>query len=84
MIDIVESVIKACPVTLGDHYFIPNPAVNGTGITPVFDFRTGAKKGDPSGFAALKRVGVSSFLELRNPSAQIDDGVGTCTGHTLS
>ncbi|KAJ1300388.1 hypothetical protein OPQ81_005207 [Rhizoctonia solani] len=53
----IETVLKCSPVTLGDHYFIPNPAVNGTGLTPVFDFRAGVKKGDPSGFVAVKKLG---------------------------
>lgn len=57
LISKVESVLKASPVTLGDHYFIPNPAVNGTGLTPVFDFRAGVKKGDTSGFVAVKKLG---------------------------
>ncbi|CAE6415038.1 unnamed protein product [Rhizoctonia solani] len=53
----IETILKPCPVILGDHYFIPNPAVNGTGLTPVFDFRAGVKKGDPAGFAAVKKLG---------------------------
>ncbi|KAH7335752.1 hypothetical protein B0J17DRAFT_719373 [Rhizoctonia solani] len=53
----METIIKPCPLTLGDHYFIPNPAVNGTGLTPVFDFRAGVLKGDPTGFVAVKRLG---------------------------
>lgn len=54
-----ESVTKSTPLALGDHYFIPNPAVGGTGLTPVFDFRAGVKKGDANGFAAVKKIGVS-------------------------
>ncbi|CAE6439288.1 unnamed protein product [Rhizoctonia solani] len=57
LISKIETILKPCPVTLGDHYFIPNPAVNGTGLTPVFDFRAGVKKGDPTGFVAVKKLG---------------------------
>ncbi|CAE6401873.1 hypothetical protein ACGC1H_000220 [Rhizoctonia solani] len=57
LISKIETILKHCPVTLGDHYFIPNPAVNGTGLTPVFDFRAGVKKGDSMGFAAVKKIG---------------------------
>ncbi|CAE6450942.1 unnamed protein product [Rhizoctonia solani] len=56
----IETVLKSLPLTplvLGDHYFIPNPAVNGTGLTPVFDFRAGVKKGDSTGFVAVKKLG---------------------------
>ncbi|KAF8724693.1 hypothetical protein RHS02_08528, partial [Rhizoctonia solani] len=56
----IETVLKAVPLTalvLGDHYFIPNPTTNGTGLTPVFDFRAGVKKEDTSGFVAVKKLG---------------------------
>ncbi|KAG9124061.1 hypothetical protein FRC07_012999 [Ceratobasidium sp. 392] len=48
-------ILNRPPVKLGDHYFVPNPAVGGTGINPDFDFRDGVKKGDPTGFAVLKK-----------------------------
>ncbi|KAF8599521.1 hypothetical protein BDV93DRAFT_609239 [Ceratobasidium sp. AG-I] len=57
LISKIESVLKFTPLTLGDHYFIPNPAVGGTGLTPDFDFRAGVKKGDVNGFAAVKKLG---------------------------
>ncbi|CAE6436856.1 unnamed protein product [Rhizoctonia solani] len=56
----IETVLNSLPLTplmLGDHYFIPNPAVNGTSLTPVFDFRAGVKKGDSNGFVAVKKLG---------------------------
>jgi hypothetical protein len=54
-------VLKGCTALLGDHYFIKNPVAGSTGITPVFDFRTGAKKGDSSGFVDAKKIGVSTI-----------------------
>ncbi|KAG8742677.1 hypothetical protein FRC10_001033 [Ceratobasidium sp. 414] len=56
----IESLIKSTPLALGDHYFIPNPAVNGTGLSPEFDFRAGVKKGDPTGFAVVKKIANSA------------------------
>ncbi|KAG9092172.1 hypothetical protein FS749_015951 [Ceratobasidium sp. UAMH 11750] len=71
----IESLIKSTPLTLGDHYFIPNPAPNATGLSPEFDFRAGVKKGDPTGFVVVKRIASSpspagptnvDFLVLQN------------------
>jgi len=42
---------------LGQHYFINNPIANGTGTSPVFDFRSGSQKGDPNAFVTLKKTG---------------------------
>lgn len=53
----IQTALKSESSVLGDHYFIPNPAVNGTGLTPVFDFRAGVKKGDPSGYISVKKLG---------------------------
>lgn len=85
LISKVESVLKTSPVTLGDHYFIPNPAVGGTGITPVFDFRTGAKKGDPNGFAALKKAGgIPSPAGPANVDWLMLQNIGGTIGGTLA
>lgn len=71
----IASLIKSKPITLGDHYFIPNPAPNATGLSPEFDFRAGVKKGDPTGFAVVKKIASSpspagaanvDFLALQN------------------
>ncbi|TDL23785.1 hypothetical protein BD410DRAFT_787066 [Rickenella mellea] len=55
----VDQLIKAfgtSKIVLGQHYFVTNP-VTGTGISPEFDFRTGAKKGDPNGFVIAAKSG---------------------------
>ncbi|KAG8702413.1 hypothetical protein FRC09_004745 [Ceratobasidium sp. 395] len=71
----MEDILGKLPITLGDHYFITNPAPNATGVSPEFDFRAGAKKGDPTAFAVMKRfAGAASpagptnvdFLSLQN------------------
>ena len=47
-------------IFMGDHYFVTNPTGAG-GISPEFDFRTGAKKGDPNGFVIVKKnLGVAA------------------------
>lgn len=48
----VQSLIDSLSMSsfvLGQHFFIKNP-VTGTGISPVFDFRTGRSQGDSQGF----------------------------------
>jgi len=40
---------------MGNHYFQPSPS--GTGISPVWDFRAGAAKGNPNAFVLAAKVG---------------------------
>lgn len=79
----IESVLKSCPTTLGDHYFIA-PA-NSTALSPVFDFRAGALKGNANGFVTVKKLGNTAspggaanvdWLELAN--------LATATSGTLA
>ncbi|CAE6423378.1 unnamed protein product [Rhizoctonia solani] len=77
--------LVSSPVTLGDHYFIPNPAVNGTGLTPVFDFRAGVKKGDPNGFVAAKKFGgIPSPAGSSNVDWLMLQNIGGAVGGTLA
>jgi len=81
----IASVLKTTPLFLGDHYFIPNPAVGGTGLTPDFDFRAGVKKGDANGFAAVKKLGNTASPA---GSANVDwlalQNIGGTIGGTLA
>lgn len=81
----IATVLKASPLALGDHYFIQNPAVGGTGLTPDFDFRAGAKKGDANGFAAVKKLGNTASPA---GSANVDwlalQNIGGTIGGTLA
>ncbi|GAB1527602.1 hypothetical protein RhiTH_010778 [Rhizoctonia solani] len=84
----METVLKAVPLTplvLGDHYFIPNPTTNGTGLTPVFDFRAGIKKEDPSGFVAVKKLGnIPSPAGSSNVDWLMLQNLGGTVGGTLA
>ncbi|KAG9090838.1 hypothetical protein FS749_000256 [Ceratobasidium sp. UAMH 11750] len=84
----LESLIKSTPLTLGYHYFIPNPAPNAAGLSPEFDFRAGVKKGDPTGFVVAKKIASSpspagptnvDFLVLQN----IGGGIGGSLANTV-
>lgn len=66
----LESVLGSTPVLLGNHYFITNPAVGGTGFSPTFDFRAGVEQGVASAYVVAKKVGVSSSYRL-----DIDDSL---------
>lgn len=85
LISKIESVTKSTPLALGDHYFIPNPAVGGTGLSPVFDFRAGVKKGDVNGFAVVKKLGNTASPA---GSANVDwlalQNIGGTIGGTLA
>ncbi|GAB1524508.1 hypothetical protein RhiTH_007662 [Rhizoctonia solani] len=84
----IETVLKAVPLTplvLGDHYLIPNPTTNGTGLTPVFDFRAGIKKEDPSGFVAVKKLGnIPSPAGSSNVDWLMLQNLGGTVGGTLA
>ncbi|KAG8790259.1 hypothetical protein FRC12_012375 [Ceratobasidium sp. 428] len=75
LLDKMEKIPGFKSFILGHHYFINNPVANATGVSPDFDFRAGAKKGDPTAFAVMKRfAGAASpagstnvdFLSLQN------------------
>ncbi|KAG8710338.1 hypothetical protein FRC11_004604 [Ceratobasidium sp. 423] len=85
VVDKIETILKSSPVTLGDHYFIHNPAVNGTSLSPVFDFRAGVKKGDPSGFVAAKKIGgIPSPAGSSNVDWLMLQNIGGAIGGTLA
>lgn len=50
------SVIKS-PIILGQHYFIKNPAVNGTGLSPKWDFTSASEKGHSNAFVVGAKAG---------------------------
>jgi len=81
----LQSVMNFSPMTLGDHYFIPNPAVNGTGLTPQFDFRAAAKKGDANGFVAVRKLGnTPSPAGVSNVDWLALQNIGGAVGGTLA
>ncbi|KAF8599520.1 hypothetical protein BDV93DRAFT_560323 [Ceratobasidium sp. AG-I] len=63
LISNIRAVLGYPPTLLGNHYFITNPAVGGTGVSPTFDFRAGVKKGDANAFVVAKKIG-----DLASPS----------------
>ncbi|KAF8599519.1 hypothetical protein BDV93DRAFT_419294, partial [Ceratobasidium sp. AG-I] len=85
LISNIQSVLGYPPTLLGNHYFITNPAVGGTGVSPTFDFRAGVKKGNPNAFVVAKKVG-----DLASPSgsANVDwlglQNIGGTIGGTLA
>ncbi|KAF8599517.1 hypothetical protein BDV93DRAFT_449243 [Ceratobasidium sp. AG-I] len=77
--------LNTTPVLLGNHYFIANPAVGGTGVSPTFDFRAGVEQGDANAFVVAKKVG-----DMASPagSANVDwlglQNIGGTIGGTLA
>jgi hypothetical protein len=59
-LSLIEGALAGTTIFMGDHYFVTNPTGAG-GISPEFDFRTGAKKGDANGFVIVKKnLGVAA------------------------
>jgi len=59
-LSLIEGALAGTTIFMGDHYFVTNPTGAG-GISPEFDFRTGAKKGDGNGFVIVKKnLGVAA------------------------
>lgn len=70
---------------MGNHFFINSPS--GTGVSPVWDYRAGAAKGNPEAFVlAAKVVGVPAptcpkedvdWLQLKSVSGSLSTQVCT-------
>jgi len=65
----IQGALGHTPLFLGNHFFINNPT-GAAGISPDFDFRTGAQKGNADGFVVLAKKG--DVPAPNSPTTNID------------